>query len=107
MVHVYLFPANLFVAITSLFLPKQIVYIYSYSEHSVFNKRRSKPIFRSMDKFIYSRFDKIVCVSSLVEEALHKWIPGTKTKTVVVKNAIPVKEPGYEKKLRLIICGKA
>jgi len=90
LVHVHLFPADLFVAMVSLFLPKRVVYVFS--EHSVFNRRRSKVIFKLVDGFTYSRYRKIVCVSSLVQESLHKWIKNTKNKTVVIKNAIPVRE---------------
>ena len=95
LVHVHLFPADLFVAIASLFLPKRVVYIFS--EHSVFNKRRSNAVFKLVDGFTYSRYKKIICVSSSVQESLHKWISNTKNKTVVIKNAIPVRELVQEK----------
>jgi len=95
LVHVHLFPADLFVAIASLFLPKRVVYVFS--EHNVFNRRRSNVIFKLVDGFTYSRYKRIICVSSLVQESLHKWISNTKNKTVVIKNAIPVRELVQEK----------
>lgn len=64
-IHVHLFPVDLFVAIASIFLPKNIVYIFS--EHSIYNRRRSLIIFRFIDEFTYSRYKKIVCVSESVK----------------------------------------
>ena len=50
MVHVHLFPANLFVSLASLFLPKNIKFIFS--EHSIYNRRRSSKIFKILDTLI-------------------------------------------------------
>jgi glycosyltransferase involved in cell wall biosynthesis len=106
LVHVHLFPADLFAAIATLFLPKRVVYVFS--EHNVFNRRRSNVIFKLVDGFTYSRYKKIICVSSLVQESLHKWIPNTRNKTVVIKNAIPVKElvQNKEKIYSLLFVGR-
>ncbi len=87
-IHVHLFPADIFVAISSLFLPKRIKFIFS--EHSDYNRRRLIKFFKVIDGFTYSRYDKIVCVSKQVEKALIMWCPGTAHKTIVVKNAIPI-----------------
>jgi len=46
-VHVHLFPADLFVAIASLFLPKSIKFIFS--EHNVYNRRRSLKAYKPID----------------------------------------------------------
>ena len=87
-VHVHLFPADLFVAIASLFLPKSIKFIFS--EHSVYNRRRSLKVYKPIDCFVYSRYDKIICVSNQVKLVLNAYIQGTKNKSVVIKNAIPI-----------------
>ena len=89
-VHVHLFPADIFVAISSLFLPKRIKFIFS--EHNDYNRRRSIKFFKVIDGFTYSRYDKIVCVSKQVEKALIKWCPETACKVIVIKNAIPIKD---------------
>jgi len=87
-VHVHLFPANLFVSLASLFLPKNIKFIFS--EHNVYNRRRSFKIFKILDTFIYSRYYKIICVSKQVQGALIEWLPNLKRKSVVISNAVPV-----------------
>jgi len=87
-VHVHLFPANLFGSLASLFLPKNIKFIFS--EHSIYNRRRSFKIFKVLDTFIYSRYYKIICVSKQVQGALIEWLPNLKRKSVVISNAVPV-----------------
>ena len=87
-VHVHLFPANLFGSLASLFLPKNIKFIFS--EHNVYNRRRSFKIFKILDTFIYSRYYKIICVSKQVQVALIEWLPNLQRKSVVISNAVPV-----------------
>jgi glycosyltransferase involved in cell wall biosynthesis len=87
-VHVHLFPSNLFAALTSLFLSKGIKWIFS--EHNVYNRRRSSKIFKILDTFIYSRYYKIICVSKQVEITLLEWLPKYKKKTIVISNAVAV-----------------
>jgi len=87
-VHVHLFPANLFVSLASFFLPKNIKFIFN--EHSVYNRRRSFKIFKILDTFIYSRYCKIICVSKQVQVALTEWLPNLQRKSVVISNAVPV-----------------
>jgi len=87
-VHVHLFPANIFAAVASLFLSEDIVWIFS--EHSIYNRRRSFKIFKILDSFTYSRYLKIICVSKQVQCALVKWLPSLKDKTIIIPNAVPV-----------------
>jgi glycosyltransferase involved in cell wall biosynthesis len=87
-IHVHLFPADIFAAISSLFLAKRIKFIFT--EHSNYNRRRSIKFFKVIDGFTYSRYDKIVCISKQVEESLVMWCPKTVHKTIVIKNAIPI-----------------
>lgn len=87
-VHVHLFPANLFGSLASLFLPKNIKFIFS--EHNVYNRRRSFKIFKILDTLIYSRYYKIICVSKQVRVALIEWLPNLQIKSVVISNGVPV-----------------
>ncbi len=87
-IHVHLFPADIFAASASLFLPKDIVWIFS--EHNDYNRRRSYKFCKILDGFTYSRYSKIICVSKQVEFALLNWIPSNKGKTKVIPNAIPI-----------------
>lgn len=70
-VHVHLFPAQLYVSILSLFF-QRVMFITT--EHSTHNRRRDNPLFRVLDKFIYSRYIKVVGISPAVTEALHSYL---------------------------------
>jgi len=87
-IHVHLFPAGIFVALASLLLPKNIKWIFS--EHNVFNRRRSFKIFKIIDGFTYSRYFKIICVSKQVQSTLLNWMPLIKRKTKVISNAVSI-----------------
>ena len=89
-VHVHLFPANVFAALAFLFLPKDIKWVFN--EHSIYNRRRSSKIFKILDSFIYSRYYKIICVSKQVHFALIEWLPNLKRKCVVISNAVPISD---------------
>lgn len=87
-VHVHLFPASLFVALASYFFNRDVRLVFT--EHNVYNRRRLIPWFKIMDRLIYSRYEKIVCVSEMVNSELTKWLPRLERKTIVIKNGIPI-----------------
>lgn len=105
-IHVHLFPANFYVATASLFLREKIAIIFT--EHSIWNRRRSFRVFKILDRFIYSRFRKIVCVSEIVRRELIKWLPLLSKKTIVISNgvALPKMNMKAEKKFDLIFVGR-
>ncbi len=87
-IHVHLFPADIFVALSSLFLSKNINYVFT--EHNTYNRRRSRKVFKILDKFTYSRYSKIICISNQTRCSLINWIPIVKKKTVVIPNGISI-----------------
>jgi glycosyltransferase involved in cell wall biosynthesis len=89
-VHVHLFPADIFGAIASLFFKEKPKFIFS--EHNIYNRRRSIPFYKPVDRFVYSRYKKIICVSEMVKNELNKYLSETRGKLVVVKNGIIFKE---------------
>jgi glycosyltransferase involved in cell wall biosynthesis len=90
LVHVHLFPAIYFCALASLFTPK-IEYVYT--EHSTFNRRRTKKVLLYLDSFAYSRYSKIISVCNVAKEELIKHFPYLNDKIKVVYNGIPIVEP--------------
>ena len=87
-IHVHLFPASAIVALSSLFLKKSIVYLFTI--HSTFNRRRSIKIFKIIDGLIYHRYVKIICISKQVQNSLIKWVPKIKEKIEIIPNGIPM-----------------
>lgn len=88
-VHVQFSPADLFCAIVSLFVDKSVKFILS--DYGIFSKRRSIRLHKPIDRFVYSRYKKIICASKLAKDDLLKYIPKLNSKIVVIKNGIKVK----------------
>ncbi|MBX2827782.1 MAG: glycosyltransferase [Flavobacteriaceae bacterium] len=84
-VHVHLFPPLYIVAFLSIFHRKTK---FVYTEHNTHNARR-KPLFRLLEGMVYSRYDKIVCITEGVSTELKKWIK--RADTVVINNVIDKK----------------
>lgn len=105
-VHAHLFPADLVCAIASVFVNKRIRFIFS--EHSIYNRRRSVRIYRPVDRFVYSRYTRVICVSDVVKRKLNEYIPETAEKSVVIKNAVPIKlvNESREKKYDILFVGR-
>ncbi|MCC8113281.1 MAG: glycosyltransferase [Bacteroidales bacterium] len=57
------------------------------TEHSVSNRRRAYPTLRTFDRWMYSHYDRVVCVSQDVADSLGKWI-GMEDKIEVVPNGV-------------------
>lgn len=87
-VHTHLFPAQYWVAFALIFQGRRLKLITT--EHSTFNRRRNHFIFKCIDKFIYSRYDKVICISDGVYNELNRWL-SIKDKSKVIFNGIPVR----------------
>ena len=85
-VHVHLFPSLYWVGLAKWLSQSNVLLIYT--EHSTNNKRRNNPLLRIMDKYIYSKYDKIVCVSPLAEKKLKDHLRSNNDKTLTIKNGI-------------------
>lgn len=69
-IHVHLFAANYITAIANIFAGKPLI----FTEHSTHNKRRNHKWLRPIEKFIYSRFNAIACISDQTAQTLTNWI---------------------------------
>ena len=84
--HVHLFPANYFAAISKAIARKPLV----FTEHSTHNKRRDKKYLQSLEKWVYSRYDGISCISDSTYDKLSEWIGQSvlKHRGVIIENGI-------------------
>lgn len=87
-VHTHLFPALYFSGIISMFFNK-IKFIYT--EHSTNNKRRNKICLKIIEKIIYSKFKKIICISKGTEEMLRKHLDNKTNRIIQINNGIDMK----------------
>ncbi len=86
-IHTHLFPASLAASLSSLAVRNTP---WVFTEHSAWNRRRAVPLLRILDAFVYSRFQRVVAVSSQVANALTAWQPGIKHKLHVIPNGVPI-----------------
>lgn len=71
-VHVHLFPGQLFAVFAKLICKKNFPYITT--EHNTFNNRRKYSFLKILDCYLYSKYDKIICISKQTEINLRKWL---------------------------------
>lgn len=72
-VHTHNSSPQLFAAIANIFCRKKLV----TTEHSTNNRKREKGGWlRTIDKWMYRRYDKIICISEIAEEKLREYLNG-------------------------------
>lgn len=98
-VHTHTYSSQLWTAFASYFLPKTIQYITT--EHNTSNRRRNKKLFKLLDKWMYSRYHKIISISSATENNLKNWLEVSynSKKYKIVPNGIDLKRFAISKKI--------
>lgn len=76
--HVHLFPNQLYAAIAWLTIPKKKRPKLITTEHNTYNNRRKHHIFKFLDLWMYSRYDKVICISNKTEYNLNIWLKSSK-----------------------------
>ncbi len=85
LVHVHLFPAQLWVSLAALRSGCTLV----TTEHNTWTARRHW-WFHPVDDWMYSRYRQIACNSEATAAELVRWCPNVKDKVQVIPNGIPV-----------------
>lgn len=107
-VHVHLTWPFLYVSLASLGL-SNIKLIYT--EHNTTNKRRNIQLLWVLERLLYARFSRIICISQGVEKALANWVgPAIAKRLVTIPNGSRIyslgERPSLEGRLpRLISIG--
>ncbi|KAA6343364.1 N N'-diacetylbacillosaminyl-diphospho-undecaprenol alpha-1 3-N-acetylgalactosaminyltransferase [termite gut metagenome] len=87
LVHVHLFPAQYWVVFAKLISLSKIKIITT--EHNTDNRRRHIYVFKYIDMFIYSMYDKVICVSDKTKTNLISYI-GLEYNTITIYNGINI-----------------
>ncbi len=85
-VHVHLFPALYWVALAKLLSFSKIQLIFT--EHNTTNRRMKMPVFKVLDKFIYSQYKKIVTISKKVDFEIKKYLNLKPNQNILIQNGI-------------------
>lgn len=83
-VHAHLFPTLYWASLAARGLKLKII----YTEHSTSNNRRNKWYFRQIERFMYSRYDRIVSISLQTQEALQNWLRSKDNRFVIINNGV-------------------
>lgn len=89
-IHSHLFPSNFYIGLFKLFNKKMKIIT---TEHNTSNKRRNLKLFKILDKFFYSKYNAIICITDAVQINLDKWIK-LKDKSIykIIYNGIDLKK---------------
>lgn len=86
-VHVHLFPLLYLVPLATIGMWNRPLLILT--EHNTHNRRRNLKVLKIIEKFIYSKYDKVISISPESESNLLNWLNETKTtKFEVVLNGV-------------------
>ncbi len=90
-VHAHLFPVIWWGAVASLFCKNCNLV---YTEHSTHNKRRDKSYLRSIERFAYSRYKKIISISQQTQDNLIAWlkVKSLDSRFVVIENGVAIEK---------------
>lgn len=83
-IHAHLFPTVWWASLAARGLKVKMV----YTEHSTFNVRRTKWYLRPVEKFMYSRYDRIISISQQAQDALTKWLEASDGRFTVICNGV-------------------
>ena len=60
------------------------------TEHNTTNRRRNNPLWKPVDKWMYNRYRKIICISDQAEENLKKYLGKDKASITTIYNGVDV-----------------
>lgn len=86
-VHSHTTPAQLFCFIAKFFYPSLFLIT---TEHSTYNHRRGKMMFKMLDRMMYSSYAKIICIGKKPKENLEKQIGCLSDRSVIIENGIDI-----------------
>lgn len=89
-IHVHLFPSLYYVSLLKKlhFIKGKLI----FHEHNTINGRNKYKFFIPIEKYIYSSYNKIICISDAVKEKLHNYLSLPSEKLKLIYNGINIKE---------------
>jgi len=94
-VHVHLFPALYWVALAKWISFSKVQLVFT--EHSTSNRRMNNWFLKILDRFIYSKYSKIICITNEVENQIKKQLQFPDDKFLVIQNGIDLNKINQSK----------
>ncbi|MDR6516363.1 glycosyltransferase [Chryseobacterium camelliae] len=99
LIHVHLFPVLYYVAIAKFISRSKVPLIFT--EHSTGNKRMNNSKLRNIERWIYSKYEKIICITPQVKEMLTSSLGIDEKKLEIIENGIDldtiIRQDAYDK----------
>lgn len=86
-VHTHNTAPQLYTAIANLFCHSHLI----TTEHNTLNRRRNWKWYRFIDKWMYNRYDRVICISDKTETNLRKYLKTESPKICTIYNGIDIK----------------
>lgn len=86
LIHAHLFPTIYWASLAARGLNVKLV----YTEHSTYNSRRRICFLRPIERFMYSRYDKIISISQQTQDSLIDWLGEQDKRFVIINNGIDI-----------------
>jgi len=92
LIHANLFPMFYYASLAKMFSFKKNFPILCMTEHSTSNKRRKYGALRLVEKLVYSKYKRIICISDGTRASLEKWLKSKaiSKNIVTINNGIDV-----------------
>lgn len=109
-VHTHNSSPQLFAAITNLFTRKKLI----TTEHNTSNRRRYWKWYANIDRWMYNRYNCIICISNQAEENLRNYLKRDKLPIVTIFNGVdiasfhnakPIEELKTDKFVAIMVAG--
>lgn len=89
-VHTHNYAPQLFCAILKIFFKSRVM--LCTTEHNTFNHRRAWKWYAAIDRRMYSRYDKVICISAGTEKNLRDFIADDSSRILTIPNGIDVEK---------------
>lgn len=86
LVHVHLFPAQYWTVFAKLLSFSKVTLLFT--EHNTHNRRMESKFFRLIDRFVYSFYTRVVCITEEVQTVLQQHLDSKASKFTVIHNGV-------------------
>lgn len=87
--HVHLFPSQYFTALAKKLIKSNSKLIFT--EHNTTNSRIAKTYFKPIEKWVYRRYDRLVCISDEIHQIFKDYLKFDSKYYSVIKNGVNLK----------------
>lgn len=98
-VHTHNTAPQLFAAIAGLFCAVKLI----TTEHNTYNRRRDWIGYKTIDRWMYDKYCKVICISKQAEENLREYLSHSKADIVTIYNGVDV-DRYYTAKADISLC---